>query len=410
MKLLLSTKSKGERVKWKLLFALILLTSLLLPTQNIFAQNTYAIFDSETRTVTIGYANTLPDGATEINAQKDNNNWLAQEAASYRNVDKVVIDASFASFKPTSCQSWFTSMDITEIEGLKYINTEDVTDMHKMFYGCGELKSLDLSSFNTAKVTDMSSMFGNCKKLKTIFASDQLWKTTAVTESQNMFLNCNKLYGGKGTHYEESDIKYACIDADGTPGYFTKSGETPFAAPALYVTSDYWDSFTIGYGTTIPAGGEEIDEDVSAFSWIGGNTSIDGGYITKITIDESVKNCKPTTTSYWFYGLNNLTEIEGLNNLNTEKVTDMSYMFSGCRNIQKLDLSNFDTKNETSMASMFQDCSFLKTIFVSSKWDVSSVTVSNYMFNKCNKLYGGKGTHCDRSDINYACIDSAGTP
>ena len=119
MKVLLSTKTKRERCKCKFLFALILLTCLLLPTQNIFAQTTYATFNSETQTVTIGYGSTIPDGATEINAQKSNDDWLAQEAAPYWNVAKVVFDESFAKFKPTSCKYWFASMDITEIEGLK---------------------------------------------------------------------------------------------------------------------------------------------------------------------------------------------------------------------------------------------------------------------------------------------------
>ena len=409
MKVLLSTKTKRERGKCKFLFALILLTCLLLPTQNIFAQTTYATFNSETQTVTIGYGSTIPDGATEINAQKSNDDWLAQEAAPYWNVAKVVFDESFAKFKPTSCKYWFASMDITEIEGLKYVNTEDVTDMHMMFYGCSELNSLDLSSFNTAKVTDMSSMFGYCSKLKTIFVSEK-FSTASVTESEKMFLNCNKLYGGNGTHYEESDIKYARIDADGASGYFTLTGTTPFAAPVLYGYLSNWDSFVIGYGNTIPQGAEEIDENVASFSWIGKPTNANIQNLKIITIDESVKEYKPITTRFWFNGLNNITEIKGLTYLNTENVNDMSYMFYGCTKLQKLDLSSFDTKNVESMASMFYNCSFLKTIFVSDKWDVSSVTGSTYMFNNCHKLYGGNGTHYEKSDIQYACIDAEGTP
>lgn len=60
----------------------------------------------------------------------------------------------------------------------------------------------------------------------------------------------------------------------------------------------------------------------------------------------------PEDMSYAFHGLTRLSEIWGLENLDTSHVTDMSYMFSGCE-LQYLDLSNFDTSNVCKMNSMF---------------------------------------------------------
>ena len=53
-------------------------------------------------------------------------------------------------------------------------------------------------------------------------------------------------------------------------------------------------------------------------------------------------------------------EIEGIENLNTKKVTNMGSMFSGCYDLTQLDLSNFDTQNVENMSDMFVSCMSLK--------------------------------------------------
>lgn len=51
----------------------------------------------------------------------------------------------------------------------------------------------------------------------------------------------------------------------------------------------------------------------------------------------------------WFKQCANLRKIEGIENLNTERVTDMSSMFEECAELKSIDLSHFDTKNVTTM-------------------------------------------------------------
>jgi surface protein len=92
-----------------------------------------------------------------------------------------------------------------------------------------------------------------------------------------------------------------------------------------------------------------------------------------------------------FYFCENLKELD-LSAFNTANATDMSGMFSCCEKLKSLDLSSFDTKKVTSMASMFSSCTSLKTIFVSDKWNTSSVKNYESIFNLDKKLYGGKGT------------------
>ncbi|MDF7669401.1 BspA family leucine-rich repeat surface protein [Lactobacillus sp. ESL0703] len=81
------------------------------------------------------------------------------------------------------------------------------------------------------------------------------------------------------------------------------------------------------------------------------NMKIDPNDIQTISIDSKVSF--PSDASQMFEGLENVTEIKGLNKVDTSKTTDMSYMFGGDISLQSLDLSNFNTSNVTDMSSMF---------------------------------------------------------
>ena len=80
-----------------------------------------------------------------------------------------------------------------------------------------------------------------------------------------------------------------------------------------------------------------------------------------------------------FAGLPNLEKIEGLNNLNTEKVTNMKQMFASDPKLTSLDLSNFDTSSVTDMMGMFMDDSSLTSLDVS-HFNTEKVTDMSYMF------------------------------
>ena len=171
----------------------------------------YAMFDGVTGTLTFSYKGVKPEGAYDLNEGDNTPEWISKN--SY--VKKVVFDASFANTRPTSFFSWFRGCEnLTTIEGIEYLNTENVENMSSMFRDCYALESLDLSSFNTAKVTSMSRMFYICKALTTIYASDK-FVTNKVTNGNDMFYGCEKLNGYDGS---KTNYKYANYKA----GYFTK--------------------------------------------------------------------------------------------------------------------------------------------------------------------------------------------
>ena len=87
-------------------------------------------------------------------------------------------------------------------------------------------------------------------------------------------------------------------------------------------------------------------------------------------------------SSNLFYYFTGLTTIDFGENFDTANVTDMSFMFNLCANLNNVDVSNFDTSNVTSMNWMFGDTN-LYTL------DVSNFRTGNltYMIGTFANLY-----------------------
>lgn len=132
----------------------------------------YVVFDSDAKTMTFKYGEqpTIDDvKCFTLNSKTYVPNWSDKDELK-KNVTTVVFDKSFASASPTTCKSWFNGFSqLTEIKGIKNLNTSEVRYMSYMFTGCSKLKSVDLTYMNLQKVEDMSYMFNYCLVLKTIY-------------------------------------------------------------------------------------------------------------------------------------------------------------------------------------------------------------------------------------------------
>ncbi|WP_225210293.1 bacterial Ig-like domain-containing protein [Lactococcus petauri] len=105
--------------------------------------------------------------------------------------------------------------------------------------------------------------------------------------------------------------------------------------------------------------------------------------IKKISFDGKILAAKNLLEL--FSGLNQVTEIEHLSNLDTTNVTKMSGLFKGMSSLTSLDLSNFDTSKVTDMSSMFLGCSSLTSLDLSN-FDTSNVTTMSSMFSGMSSL------------------------
>ena len=198
----------------------------------------------------------------------------------------------------------------------------------------------------------------------------------------------------------------ACIAAWAAEGY------------AVYTQSNH--TLTFYYGTK-PSGAFGLNSGINYPEWYNYGTY---AAVERVVFDPSFAQARPTTTAYWFYEMENLTTITGLNCLNTSEVTNMLGMFWGCKYLTSLDLSSFNTANVTDMRFMFNKCENLTSLDVSSfntanvinmlamfwdcknltSLDVSSFNTSNVtdmaaMFENCGKL-----TSLDLSSFNTANV------
>ena len=405
----------GAIIRRFALFPLMLLMLLLLPAgmvaQKAASSSKYiATYESSTQTLTFkkNVGETLPS----------NSAWVEDKmtvATINKNLGKgsivhIVFDKSFSTYTPTSLYKFFANLTkLKTITGLEYLNTEKVTNMSYMFFNCSSLTSLDVTHFNTAKVTNMNSMFESCSSLTsldvtyfntanvtgmnnmfyscsaltTIYASDN-FVTDKVEYSYNMFYDCTSL---KGTTLEyvasKTDHNYANC---GTDGYFT-----PGCGYAEFDNAT--GTLTFSYKVVKPEGAYDLNVGTTEPGW-----RTHKNEIKKVVFDASFANARPTSCYYWFYECKNLANIEGIENLNTEKVTNMELMFANCSTLTSLDVTKFNTANVTTLMSMFSDCSSLKSLDVTN-FDTRNVTNMFYMFNNCSGL-----TSLDVTKFNTAKV------
>ena len=312
-----------------------------------------------------------------------------------RDIKHIVINESFKTFTPTTLSCFFAALsELETITGLEYLNTANVTDMSFLFDHCQKLTSLDLSNFNTAKVTNMNKMFSNCSNLKTIYASDK-FTTAAVTESKNMFLGCSSLSGDIDWSDKAVDKTYAKIDG----GYFRDKAydNRPWVKYA-----DGTLTFRCGYKKTLGENEYALNSGENPPAW---NTNPKN--ISKVVFEASFANARPTTCYAWFKNFSELMKIEGIENLNTENVTSMAYMFSSCNKLAELDVTHFNTANVKNMEYMFECCKGLSSLGVTN-FNTANVTNMLAMFGRTS-LTSLDVTHFNTANVKdmtsmfYAC-------
>ena len=293
------------------------LLTLFLCFNAVWAQKTmYTVLDTETGTMKFMYdenkpASTASQLVYDVPTSSSEPGWYSQSS----NINKVVIDTSFADARPTTCFQWFAACNnLTEIQSIGNLNTSEVKNMSWMFAGCSGLTSLDLPNFNTDKVQDMSHMFSYCSGLTSLDLSN--FNTAKVQDMSYMFAGCSDL-----TSLDLSNFKTDNV-ADMSAMFYDCSG----------LTSLNLSSFNT----------ENVTNMTSMFNDCSRLTSLD------------------------------------LSNFNTAKVTDMSDMFNNCSGLVTIYASDlFTTESVTSSSYMFDGCTSLVGA-ISYDPDKDDATYANY--------------------------------
>ena len=360
-------------------------------------------------------------------------------------LSKLVL-TDFKTEQVTTMESMFCDCSTLETLDVYSFNTENVTTMVGMFNNCSLLRSLDLSGFNTANVTEMSSMFKDCSSLRSLDLSS--FNTRKVSAMQSMFKGCTNLESIDFSSFDTENMKSmiamfnSCtkletldLSSFATPKMVTMTSafEKCVNLKTIYVTSAFTtDKVTVdswafdgcvnlpnfnsaktgkemahtgegGYLTAATASWVRWDAPTGTLSFHcsgtkpAGDNILDLGYgddpnwdthaaeIKKVVFKAGFRDETHTTCSNWFNGCTNLTSIEGIENLNTSYVKNMSGMFAKCSNLETLDLSHFNTEKVTTMAQMFYGCTKLHNLNISS-FNTENVSYMNGMFEGCSGL------------------------
>ena len=310
---------------------------------------TYAVFDEATNTLTFKHDTNKPAGAFALNEGENAPGWYDGSNANI--IKKVIFDASFANARPTSCYRWFDGCDeLTTIEGIEYLNTENVTNMSEMFYNCSALTTLDVSNFDTKNVTNMSSMFYDCSALTTLDVSN--FDTQNVTDMSYMFAVCEAFTTLDLSNFDTKNVTdMSCM---------------------------FYDCSAL---TTLDIANFDT-KNVTNMKGMFTNCSA----LTTLDLS-SFDTQNVTDMNSMFWRCSALTTLD-VSNFDTQNVTNMSGMFAVCEALTTLDLSNFDTQNVKDMSGMFYGCKALTTIYASDKFVTTACKEDRNMFAECANLVG----------------------
>ena len=430
---------------------LLLLLLSMFSMLNASAQEAYAVYTSNNTTLTFYYdgnrsTHTLStETVYDLNDGSNAPAWYTDKKC--YSITTVVFDASFANARPTNTNDWFVvMMNLTDIQGLEYLNTSEVTNMSGMFSLCQKLPALDVSHFNTAKVTSMNSMFNECNALQTLDLSS--FETQNVTDMQNMFSNCRSLTTLDLTSFDTQKVNNMGFMFKGCSGITTlnlSSFDTQKVVSMIQMFNGCSSLKTIFVGENWSVAGVTNSTDMfkDCTKLVGGaGTACDGtnnidkeyarvdvpdngnaGYLSVVPKPYVVYASGTLTFYYnggWYsstgtvYDLNEGSTQPAWKSLGSSVKTvafDASfadarptttygwfmslYALSKINNIEYL-----NTSAVTDMRYMFQNCFALTTLDLSS-WNTASVTNMQGMFQSCRKL-----TCLDLSGWNIANVNS----
>jgi len=278
----------------------------------------------------------------------------------------------------TNMVSSFDNDKKLNITGIENWNTSKVTDMGSMF---SRVQMEDLSqvrNWDVSKVVRMSSMFSQNSNIKSIDISN--WKTSSLENTLSMFAGCSSLTEVIGI--DSIDMTHLTNISS-----MFQTDSSLVTLPSL----SNWDTSNVVSMLGVFAGCSKL-ESLDLTNWntskvetmqnmFSGCSKVNENNLKGLS---SFDTSKVTNMDYMFQntGFVNLD----LNNFNTSKVTDMNYMFGNTNKLQEV-RGNFDTSLVTNMNHLF----YTSTIsdisqFHIEDWNTSKVTNLSYIFSKDNNL------------------------
>lgn len=335
-----------------------------------------------------------------------------------------------------------------------HINTNNITDMSYMFAQCVRLTSINFDGSNLDNVLNMTSMFAynyelvnismrNCSissinkiieqiKHKYELLSDGseefFYRRTISISNYSDELNIDRLaekqwmlYSDEKNDYVEiytaaifkfnSEIdtrSYVLLDFNGTYNdcaiYDVDNGDGTITRTTKTISAPYYISIVDAETMDTPLGLLEIHY-INYSGFLSSNYEYIGPNLTKVilgdidTINNALINWFDTML---IFNSPSLTEIVGINELDTSRIYYFYETFLGCSALEELDLSNWDTTYaedvDSMVVRMFSGCTNLKTLDISNFNILAEYVTDNFV--GCDNLTTVKMLNCPEDTVN----------
>ena len=295
---------------------------------------------------------------------------------------------------------------LEEIPGLDGFDVSKVTTMQGAFWGCSNLKELDLSTWNPCKVTDMYHMFSECTSLSDL-GDVSNWNLESVTTTYGMFNKCSSLTELDATNWKmpnNSNMGFMfneCSNLKTIKSTNWMLGSVDainscfmFCTNLVNIDTANWNTATITNMESMFRGCLSLQKvDVSNWdvSKVTNFNSMFSGAISNsndMALTEiNVSNWNPTSATHMnhmFYGCAQLTELN-MSGWNMPNLYTTSHMFADCANLTTIDVSGWYTPKLYSMDAMFNQCEKVECLNVSS-FDTANVKEFSQVFEGCKEL------------------------
>ena len=376
---------------------------------------------------------------------KSFNGWFYNHAE----LEEIVGIENLKTDEATTMNSMFDFCEKLAILNLNTFDMSNVTDTRYMFNGCSDLTTI--ICYKTWDISQSDDMFKDCTNLVGAIPYDASQVDGSMANPETGYftkrwtVTVNELINGNVTpdnttpgtnetvtltitprsYYTMTDISVTG-ELTGDEVELTKVNDNTytFMMPAENVSVDasfnkygpyaiYCDDVKTLYFDNgfIPYKGQEYNGHTITDIWTGDAVSnTDWNYpgwmtgykrdVTKVVFTEAFADVHPTSLYAWFHDMRNLTEIEGLENLNTSQTTIMSGTFSWCFGLTAIDVSGFDVSNVTNTEEMFYASRDLKTIYCNNTWNIEDRSYN--MFGGCYSLVGVVAYNDDNTDSEMA--------
>ena len=267
---------------------------------------------------------------------------------------------------------------------LSYLGKTKVSYIYNLCDGCKRLHYLNLSNLNTENVTDMSCMFRGCKNLYSIDFNS--FNTKKVKNMNNAFKDCDSLYDFDLNLIEieleisKSDLNQKIYFLNNNMNHqndelknLNDSIVDLYIDDGKYNFRKYVEPKNVGECSMLLIFKKKMKDCSYMFS---GCKNIKKINLNLFKIQDTIN------AAHMFEDCEKATKLELPRDINTNSV---SYMFKGCKELESLYLHNFYTKNATDMSHMFEGCKRIEELDLKS-FDTQNVTDTSHMFEGCKRI------------------------